>query len=613
MSWRHPESWPACCPSIHSNSLERGCQGSKGTFGPGRYGRRPRLRLLTQVVACHLFPYTEPKGGPTPSQRGLRTWLSGESSYDPPLLLRPLSSPWPADVGDRSAGQLAGFGSAGQRRPARCGARCGGIQIVPEALADYAKAANFQNNEAFDLAADAWQAFLQKHGQDPKAIEAQYQLGVCQLQLKNYAQARKVLQAVVDSKTSFDRREDAYLNLGWTLYSLALKDQPELFAEADRIFAGLLQEFPESQYRDQALFFRGESLYLQAKRDEAAAAYQQVVDEFSESELRDDSIYALGVTLEELGRFEEAGQLYDLFLGEFPQHELLAEVRMRKAETILRAKDYAAAAKRFAEVAAISGFTAADHALYRQAFCVARLEKFEEAGNLFARITREFPKSNYQADATISAARSYFRAGKLELAAEWFDKVLTAQNQHAAEAAHWRARLFLKQDQPQLALKLIEKYLPLAKEDSFFVNLKMDQADAIYELPKRRGESIPLYAKLVEEHPRHLLAPQALYNAAFAALQLKQYKQGLAYAQQFLENKDYAAHSLLPDVKHVAAECQLQLGQSQGARRDLRGARAIEPRSGGSEEMAGSSGDLRCTCNRNIVRPLDYCKPLSNL
>lgn len=306
----------------------------------------------------------------------------------------------------------------------------------PAALAAYARAANFQNNSAFDLASEAWQGFLQQFPDDPKAIEARYHLGVCLLQLKEYPPAREAFQAVVDSTADFERREDALLNLGWTLYCLALKNQTELLPQADQVFATLLKEFPEGQYRDQALFFRGESFYLQARRKEAADAYRQLVDEFPESELRDDSLYALGVTLEEQNEFAQAGQLYDQFLKDFPQHELVPEVKMRKAETILRGGDVAEAARRFAEVAAIPEFRSVDHALYRQAFCAARLGNFAEAAALSARIPREFPQSEYRADATIAAARWYFSAGQLEEAAQWLDQVIAAQNTHSVEAVH---------------------------------------------------------------------------------------------------------------------------------------------------------------------------------
>ena len=83
----------------------------------------------------------------------------------------------------------------------------------------------------------------------------------------------------------------------------------------------------------------------------------------------------------------------------------------------------------------------------------------------------------------------------------------------------------------------------------------MDQADALYEIKAQRSEALPLFAKIAEDHPSHRLASQALYNAAFTALDLKKYDEGLKLAASFLER--FKEDPLLPDVKYVAAECNL--------------------------------------------------------
>ena len=94
-------------------------------------------------------------------------------------------------------------------------------------------------------------------------------------------------------------------------------------------------------------------------------------------------------------------------------------------------------------------------------------------------------------------------------------------------------------------------------EAPFTVHLRLDQADAIYEVPERRAESLDLYAKVVEDFPNHELAPQALYGAAFTALKLSRYEEALQSAERFL--KTYATSDFRADVEYVAAECNLQL------------------------------------------------------
>ncbi len=57
----------------------------------------------------------------------------------------------------------------------------------------YTDAANFQNNSAFDLAVDEWTRFLERFADDPLAPKAQHYLGVCQMQLKQYRQGRRLV------------------------------------------------------------------------------------------------------------------------------------------------------------------------------------------------------------------------------------------------------------------------------------------------------------------------------------------------------------------------------------------------------------------------------------
>lgn len=433
----------------------------------------------------------------------------------------------------------------------------------PDALVAYSDAANYQNNGAFELAVEAWEAFLKQYADDPKAIDARYNLGVSQLQLKEFEKAAATLQHLIDSKKEYDRIQDAYLNAGWSLYSAALQQKPELFERANQLFTQLVEKYPDGKYKDQALFFQGESFYMQGKREEAVEAYSKLVADFNDSKMRSDAMYALGVTHEELGNYDKAGETYDTFIQEFTENELYNEVRMRRAETVLRLGDPGEAEDRFAKVAAVEDFASADHATYRQAFCVAEQERFSEAGDLFVKITKDFPDSRYQSQATMAAGRSYFRANELDKAAEWFERVIASDSPFKAEAVHWRSRLYISQKTPEKAISLLEGHSDTPKDHPFFVNLLMDHADALYEIDGRKNDAFDEYVAIAKNNADHVLVPHALYNAAFAAMELKQPEAGLALARQFMAK--YGDHKLVPDVKHVAAECSLQLGDNSTA------------------------------------------------
>lgn len=431
------------------------------------------------------------------------------------------------------------------------------------ALIIYGDAANFQNNGAFELAADEWDKFLKRFPDDPLAPKAQHYLGVCNLQLKRFQKAADAFDVVIKKHPTLDAIQDAYLNLGWCQYSLAGQKIEGMYAKAAATFSEMAEKFPKGKYADQALFFLGESEYNQDKRKQAAVAYHELVTKHPQSSLRCDALYALGVTYEELERYADASQTYDLFLKDYAENELVTEVRMRKAETVLQADDFAAAEKLFGEVAAVEGFASADHAVFRRAYCLSKLGKSAEAGAMYARIPTDHKESVYVAEASMSAGRCYYRAGQLADAEKWLTNAVAAGGKFAPEAAHWLCRIHLKQNEPQKAVALAQQVLPKAAESQYQVNLKMDQADALYETSDSRAQALDLYLQIATEHAQHELAPQAMYNAAFAALELGTHDDGLKHAATFLEA--YPEDRLLPDVKYVAAECQLQKKQYEGA------------------------------------------------
>jgi len=427
----------------------------------------------------------------------------------------------------------------------------------PEALQVYSDAVNFQNAGQFDLAIEDWGKFLKKYPTDPLAGKARHYLGVCLTQQKKLDQAVVEFEKVIANHPKLELLEDTYLNLGSCCFTLAQQGKKPMYAKAAKAFADMIKAFPEGKYTDQGLYFQGESLYATGDKKGAVAAYAALVADHLKSKLRADGVYALGATQEELGQFAEAGKAYDTFLEEFADHKLATEVRMRKAETIMQAGQFAEAEKVFAEVAAVEGFASADHALFRQAGCVLKQNKFAEAGGLYAKLVTTFTKSTYKNDSIMLAGRCYYRAKQYPQAGKWFDSALKAGGADLPEATHWRCRIYLRDNKPAQAAALAEKTLPKAEKSKYLVNLKMDQADALYEIANRRSESVELYLKIAEDHEKHESAPQALYNAAYGLMDVGKHDDALTQAAAFLEK--HPGHALTLDVQHVAAESNLLL------------------------------------------------------
>ena len=426
-------------------------------------------------------------------------------------------------------------------------------------------AANLQNNGAFAAAAEEWQEFLNDYPDDLYASKARYFLGVCCFQLEDYPRALKALEKVVadEGDASFPLLEDAYWNLGSAQYAMGLQDSAEgagYFTRAVETYTGLLTKFPKGKgkYCDQAHFYCGEALYSLDKKQEAVAAYRQLVDEYGDSPLRPDGLYALGVTYEELGDHAAAGLVYSTYLDEFSDLESATEIRMRKAETELQAERFSDAEKMFAEVGRVPEFADADHARMRQAFCLWKLARFPDAAEIYAVIAQR-GESEHAGEAVRLAGRAFYRAERFDDAVTWLEKSIAAEDDGTVESAHWLCRIHLQRQEPEKASELAEKVLPSAGDNPYRVHLELDRADAMFQQPDQQASALDLYARIANDFSDHELAADATYFAAYAAMELAEHDQGMEHVVRFIER--FPEHALVPDVIYVKAECQLLRNQ----------------------------------------------------
>lgn len=421
----------------------------------------------------------------------------------------------------------------------------------------YAATVALQNRELFDVAAEEWVKFIEQFPQDPRVSRAHHYLGVCYLKQNKLDLAAQEFDTVLKNYPQFEMVDATLLYSGVVQYKQGQAGQTPMFDKASATFERLIRDYSKGKYLAQGIFYRGESLYARGKKPEAVAMYQEFVEKFPKDDLVPDALYALGVTQEELNQTKEAGQTYERFLKDYPKHRLAVEVGMRRGETLFAQDDFAGAEKWFATAAVAPEFPLADHATLRQAASLAHLEQHERAAELYASIPEKFPQSRYVGLAILSAGKSLYLAGKYEPARAMLQRALKPGDPSAPEAAHWIAQSWMKEKRPADALSVVEQALPGAGQSPFAAQLLMDQADAVYEIPDRRAEAKGLYAALAGKYPEDPAAPQALYMAAFVALEQRDFEGATQAAADFF--KRYPQSDLAPDVTYVSAEANLQL------------------------------------------------------
>jgi len=444
-------------------------------------------------------------------------------------------------------------------RPGKTSAAPADAKSDSAATRQYATAAALQNREQFELAIDEWRKYLDTFPQDANVEMARHYLGVCYLQTKQYAQALPTFEKFLADYPKSTLDETSRFYLGLAQYHLVRAGQADQFPKATANFASLVTKYPRGKYLAQLLYYQGELLYAQGKKAEAARFYQQLVKQFPADALLPDALYALGVAQEESGQAPAADATYAAWLDKFPTKPLAGEVSFRRGEVLFSQKRFAQAEKLFATAAGQKDFSLADFALLRQATCLMDRKEYAQAAALCAALTKAFPQSKQQSTAMLLAGKCAFNLGNYAAARAALANVSGGTGEPGTEAAHWIARSFLKEHKPAEALKIADLALRTAEVDAgknrFAIELTMDRADALLEMPDQAKQAIATYAALAKQYPDDPLAAQALYLAGFAALGQSDYGSASRFADDFL--KRYLSHELKPDVLHVAAESRL--------------------------------------------------------
>ncbi len=437
-------------------------------------------------------------------------------------------------------------------------------QESDQATRQFAVAVGFQNQKLYDSAIEEWQAFIAKFPQDPRLDKASHYLGTCQLQAKQYPASIASFEKVLAAYPKFELLDQTILNLGTAWYSIAQESKKsEDYAKAEAGFTKVLSEFPKSQFAGRARFYNGESLYHQNKLKEASENYAAFIREFPKDELLPDAMYALGVSQEAQKLSAEAQSTYTAFEGKFPQHPLLTEVRMRSAESLFADRKFAEAQKLFSLVAAVKEFSLADTAMLRQGRCAYELGKYEDAGAIYWNVPREFPKTKSYDTAVLAGAKCYFLAGKYTLARTGLENVAKRDVPEAAEASQWIGRSLLRENKPADALTVLDAAIAKHPASPALPQLLLARIDALYEIPDRRAETVPLYAEFAQKYPAEDLAAQARYMAALTALDLGNHAAAKTNSDEFL--KQFPNDKLLAGVQFIGAEARLLLKEFEEA------------------------------------------------
>lgn len=191
--------------------------------------------------------------------------------------------------------------------------------------------------------------------------------GVIYYDLGDYEIAITTFQQLIDDYPDSEYTDDAQYYIAWSYYNL------NSYAQAITEFEKVINNYPNSEFTDNAQYYIG---YCNEKKlgyyIQALLEYQKVIDNYPDSEFADDAQLGIGNCYYATKDYSHAIEAYQKVIDDYPESSLLALAQYSIGQS------------------------------YR------KLANYEQAIIEFGKVTEDYPESDYSAPAQYYIGYSYY-------------------------------------------------------------------------------------------------------------------------------------------------------------------------------------------------------------
>ena len=279
----------------------------------------------------------------------------------------------------------------------------------------------------------------------------------------------------------------------------------EQYELAEPKFMELVENFPNSQFVENAWYATGQLNYKLQKYDESRQAFKEVLDGFPNSNFKDDAQHLIAQSFLDEENYEQAYQEFDkLATEEF---------------------------KNYADLQA--------EAMYKAAYCVSQLNRFEDAIGRYTNFITKFPNSKYVTAAYFDSGAIYARQKDYDNARVNYELAIqnTDDKDVQAEIQTAIGRTYFDEGDYANAITAYQTLLDTYPESIFISEAKLGVADSHFRL-ESWSEASAAYQRILDEHAQESeLIPYVTY-------QMGETHYKLATKQRETDEEDQATQNL---------------------------------------------------------------------
>ncbi len=265
----------------------------------------------------------------------------------------------------------------------------------------------------FNEIINSFLSFIEKYPNSQHIDEAYDYLGKAFVTSKNYREALVTMEKIKSKnhtvysamqRLSFYRGLELYTNLEYD-EALQFFDYSLKYGEYDR------------EIKARALYWRGETHYRLGNNDKAQTDYSNFIIAPGARSLKEYNTanYNLGYVNFNQKRYTQSLDWFTKFVANPGSTDkvMVADAYNRMGDCYYVSRQFQPAINNYRKAAA-TALTAADYAMFQEAFCLGLMKDYNGKINLLKQLTVKYPQSQYCDDAYFEIARAYVNLNQLD-------------------------------------------------------------------------------------------------------------------------------------------------------------------------------------------------------
>ena len=333
------------------------------------------------------------------------------------------------------------------------------------------------------------------------------------------------------------------------------------YAEKVKVLTSLTQQYPNSDYADDALYEIARSELQQEHNMEAINAYQTLLEKYPNSTHTAKASLELGMTYRTLKQYDEAIHAFkhtiSTYIGSEESYSALEGIEQILVETN-KVDEYIAYTKTLTNIN-MEAISNEDSLIYVTAELQYMMGNYQQAiAGLNTYLTSFCPGGRYCTNATYYAANSFHQLKQNEQAIEHFCTLADMQgNPYIEEACMRVAELSSGKQEYRTALYYYQRMSEVASSSSKRITALIGMLRCSHHLVEENNTTIDIATRLLNEPTLDsIVRNEALYYRAKAYIKDKQYESAIDDLTPVAQEVRTARGA---EAKYLIAECQYHM------------------------------------------------------